>query len=287
MSNVLLRFARCAGAAALVGVIGLGGSAMAASRHPEAGARPRTPPPARACQHLGDRVLWPGMSGHDVRVLQQYLSSRGTRRRSPATSTGRLGHTWSRSSEPTICLDRRRDAAGCQGPAEFAVISSLPHGAARINPDGTATAPAGPRRRSWTMINAANRIIHTSYCYAGGHGSWNSSCYDCSGAVGYVLHAAGMLSSPEPSGSMESQWEAGAGQWVSVYADSGHAFIVIAGRAFDTADYRRPEHPLGRRTALAVDPDREPRGRRRLRRPPPRRAVVRVRAPTRGPTDWR
>jgi hypothetical protein len=96
-----------------------------------------------------------------------------------------------------------------------------------------------------TMVNAANQILHTSYCYAGGHGSWNSSCYDCSGAVGYVLHAAGMLSSPEPSGSMESWGSAGRGRWVSVYANAGHVFMVIAGRAFDTANFGGPNIPDG------------------------------------------
>jgi hypothetical protein len=54
-----------------------------------------------------------------------------------------------------------------------------------------------------------------------------------------------MLSSPEPSGSMESFGSPGAGRWVSVYADSGHAFIVIAGRAFDTADFGGPNIPSG------------------------------------------
>jgi hypothetical protein len=63
--------------------------------------------------------------------------------------------------------------------------------------------------------------------------------------VGYVLHAAGMLSSPEPSGSMESWGSSGAGRWVSVYADSGHVFMVIAGRAFDTADFGGPNIPSG------------------------------------------
>jgi cell wall-associated NlpC family hydrolase len=53
-------------------------------------------------------------------------------------------------------------------------------------------------------VAAANQIINTSYCYAGGHGSWKSSCYDCSGTVSYVLHGAGLLSSPEDSTGLES-----------------------------------------------------------------------------------
>ncbi len=44
---------------------------------------------------------------------------------------------------------------------------------------------------------------------------------------------------------MESFGSPGPGRWVSVYADSGHAFIVIAGRAFDTADFGGPNTPSG------------------------------------------
>ena len=44
------------------------------------------------------------------------------------------------------------------------------------------------------MITAANSIIDTSYCVGGGHGKWKSSCYDCSGAVSFALHGAGLLS---------------------------------------------------------------------------------------------
>ena len=124
------------------------------------------------------------------------------------------------------------------------------------------------------MIAAANSIDSTSYCYAGGHGSWKSSCYDCSGAVGFVLHAAGYLSSPEPSGSMESWGVAGRGRWVTVFANAGHAWMVIAGRAFDTAQWvrqhrRAPVHggstrPTPTRTSTttpAADVARHPAGR--------------------------
>src|SRR5436305_10515251 len=102
MSNVLLRVARCACAVALVGVIGLGGSAMAASRHPNSGGATLSASASQSGAHLGDRVLWPGMSGHDVRVLQQYLTFAGYSTRITGTTTGRRAATWLRSSEPTI-----------------------------------------------------------------------------------------------------------------------------------------------------------------------------------------
>ena len=77
MSNVLLRFARCAGAATLVVVAGMAGSALAASRHSGTGGASPYASASQSGKHLGDRVLWPGMSGHDVRVLQQYLTFAG------------------------------------------------------------------------------------------------------------------------------------------------------------------------------------------------------------------
>ena len=77
MQNVLLRLARCAGAAALVGVIGFSGSALAATKHPGSGGATPFASSSASSAHLGDRVLWPGMSGHDVRVLQQYLTFAG------------------------------------------------------------------------------------------------------------------------------------------------------------------------------------------------------------------
>ena len=37
----------------------------------------------------------------------------------------------------------------------------------------------------------------------------------------------------------------GKGKWITIYADSSHAFIVVDGRAFDTADYGGPNRPSG------------------------------------------
>jgi len=247
MSNVPLRRVVCAGAAALVGVIGISGSALAATKHPGSGGATPFASSSASSAHLGDRTLWPGMNGHDVRVLQQYLTFAGY----STTITG----SFDMPTRNNVVAFERAHHLPPTGVVSVKVEKTLrksiatlltrPSGPARINPDGTATAPVGAPSAVVTMVNAGNRIIHTSYCYAGGHGSWNSSCYDCSGAVGYVLHAAGLLSSPEPSGSMESGWQPGPGKWVSIYADPDHAFIVIAGRAFDTANFGGPNIPNG------------------------------------------
>jgi hypothetical protein len=84
------------------------------------------------------------------------------------------------------------------------------------------------------MIAAANSIATLPYIWGGGHGSFSSPGYDCSGSVSYVLHAAGLLSVPQTSGSLESFGVPGPGKFVTIYANSGHAWMTIDGRRFDT-----------------------------------------------------
>jgi peptidoglycan hydrolase CwlO-like protein len=83
-------------------------------------------------------------------------------------------------------------------------------------------------------IEAANSIATTPYVWGGGHGSFESSGYDCSGAVSFALHGGGLLESPLDSTGLETWGEAGAGKWITVYANAGHAWMIIAGLAFDT-----------------------------------------------------
>lgn len=85
------------------------------------------------------------------------------------------------------------------------------------------------------MVAAGNRIASKPYVYGGGHGSFTDSGYDCSGSVSYVLHAAGLLSSPRASGGFTSYGDAGPGRRVSIYANSGHVYMTIDGRRFDTS----------------------------------------------------
>ena len=84
------------------------------------------------------------------------------------------------------------------------------------------------------MIQAAQTIATTPYIWGGGHGSWVSPGYDCSGSVSYVLHAAGLLSVPEDSSELMSYGAPGPGQYVTIYAAPGHAWMTIDGRRFDT-----------------------------------------------------
>jgi septal ring factor EnvC (AmiA/AmiB activator) len=121
---------------------------------------------------------------------------------------------------------------------------------ATLNSDGTATAPADAPEAVKGAIAAANAISDTPYIYGGGHGSFESAGYDCSGAVSYALHGGGLLSSPLDSTGFMTWGEGGPGSWITVYSNPGHAFVVIAGLRFDTSGgagprWQGPRDPAG------------------------------------------
>jgi hypothetical protein len=107
---------------------------------------------------------------------------------------------------------------------------------------GVAYAPAWAPMQIKKAIWAGDQIRLKPYRVGGGHGKWHDSAYDCSGAVSYVLHAAGLLKISEDSGEMESWGQKGLGQWITVYTNPGHAFVEIAGIRLDTSREGDP-HP--------------------------------------------
>ena len=199
-------------------------------------------------RHLGERTLRPGMHGHDVRVLQGYLTLAGY----PTPVDGSYG-TSTQANVLKFELAHTLKVTRVFNYADSlvlrqAVVLAVAGGAvsnATINPDGTATAPSGAPPVVQAMIASANQIIDKPYIYAGGHGRWNDKGYDCSGAVSYALHGAGLLSTSEDSTGLESFGSPGPGRWVTIYADAGHTWVVIAGIAFDTADFGGPNIPSG------------------------------------------
>jgi cell wall-associated NlpC family hydrolase len=98
-----------------------------------------------------------------------------------------------------------------------------------------AIAPASAPAAVKSVIAAANRIRTTPYIWGGGHGSFRSTGYDCSGAVSFALHGGRLLTTPLTSGSFETWGEAGPGRWITIYANAAHAYMVVAGLRFDTA----------------------------------------------------
>jgi hypothetical protein len=129
-----------------------------------------------------------------------------------------------------------------------------PTSTATVLPDGKASIPPGAPDAVTRAIQAANRIHRRTYIWGGGHRSFKAKGYDCSGAVSYVLHAAGLLSAPLVSGQLAFWGVPGPGSWITVYANKTHTYMVVAGLRYDTS-------PLGE----SVNQGRGPRWRYTLR----------------------
>ena len=127
-------------------------------------------------------------------------------------------------------------SAANTGGASFVPPPPPPKEAKIVN--GRAIAPAGAPARVTRAIRAANKIVRKPYLWGGGHGSFTSSLargYDCSGAVSHALHGGRFLRTPMASGDLMSWGRKGPGRWITVYASSSHAYVVIAGLRFDTS----------------------------------------------------
>ena len=109
--------------------------------------------------------------------------------------------------------------------------------------ESEASAPEAAPEQVKGAVAAANAIAMTPYIWGGGHGSFESSGYDCSGAVSYALHGGGLLESPLDSTGLETWGEAGPGQ-----VDHG-----LRQRRARLDDHRRPRlrHRRRPRPALA------------------------------------
>lgn len=192
---------------------------------------------------FGERDLRQGMRGTDVRVLQDFLTKVGVK----TTVDGQYGprttsrvRSWERrNSLPVNGRMTREDAATLRGQVTtggggLQTVAAAPTGTATLGPDGKAIPPADAPPQVVAIINAANEIVGKPYKYGGGHGDWDDSGYDCSGAESYALHGADLVSRPLNSTEFMSWGEPGEGQWVTSYAHGGHSFLVVAGLRFDT-----------------------------------------------------
>jgi hypothetical protein len=126
-------------------------------------------------------------------------------------------------------MEKQRRALEAAGPARRL----------RMSKHGRAVVPAGAPTAIRRLIRAGNRIAQKPYVWGGGHGSWVAPGYDCSGSVGYVLHAAGVLDTAVTSGALAAYGKSGRGKWVTIYANGGHTYMVVAGLRFDTTAFKQ------------------------------------------------
>ncbi len=114
-----------------------------------------------------------------------------------------------------------------------------PGSKARMTRNGLAIPPANAPAKVKAAIRAGNRIAKKPYKYGGGHGVLNDSGYDCSGSVSYALRGARLMTSALASSGFMSWGRRGRGRWITVRANAGHAYMVIAGLRFDTSASKR------------------------------------------------
>jgi hypothetical protein len=113
-------------------------------------------------------------------------------------------------------------------------IEGVPGQRARLNPDGTATAPENAPPVIKQMVAAANAIARTPYIWGGGHGSIFARGYDCSGSLSFAFIQAGLLDKPMANG-WRLMGQAGRGKWLTVHTNSGHVWMELAGLRYDTS----------------------------------------------------
>ena len=228
---------------------------------------------ATAATQFGSRTLQQGMRGADVKTLQHDLTVVGIatrvtgvfnhptessvvsfQQRNHLSADGVVGPqtasklktiarqdvhnataTPAAQSNNAQGNDNAQASSASGGTSMTPPPSDAPVEKATLNSQGLAVAPSDAPQVVREVIDAANNIAFDPYVYGGGHQSFQSSGYDCSGSVSYALHGGGLLSSPEDSSQFETYGVAGAGRWITIYANGGHAYMNVAGLWFDTA----------------------------------------------------
>lgn len=112
---------------------------------------------------------------------------------------------------------------------------------------GLAAAPMSAPPAVQEIIWAGNQLIGLPYIYGGGHGSFISPGYDCSGTVSFALHGAALIPAPMDSSEFMGWGEHGVGQWVTVFSNPEHAYMTVAGLRLDTSPADDPSDREGPR----------------------------------------
>ena len=157
-----------------------------------------------------------------------------------APATGAAG-TLEQLPETTEASSAPSSGEACEGEAGASIpLPLVPGTRTRILPSGLAAAGEQAPPQVKEMVAAGNRLYGTAYLYGGGHGSSLNTlqgAYDCSSAVSYVLHAGAVLGEYALDSTQLAQYgQPGPGRYITIYANSAHAFVYVAGLRFDTVE---------------------------------------------------
>jgi cell wall-associated NlpC family hydrolase len=150
----------------------------------------------------------------------------------PASAGSNGSYTPPPPSERQRVYTRTHPALGPDSPERTALLLNK-----------TALAPPSAPDEIKSIISAANLLVGQPYRLGGGHASWRSRGYDCSGAVSFALAGGGLVPAPMTSGQFMSWGVPGQGRWLTVYANAGHVYAVIAGLRWDTVGDARGSGP--------------------------------------------
>jgi cell wall-associated NlpC family hydrolase len=150
----------------------------------------------------------------------------------PASAGSNGSYTPPPPSERRRVYTRTHPVLGSDSPARTALLLNK-----------TALAPPAAPDQIKSVISAANLLVGQPYKLGGGHGSWRSAGYDCSGAVSFALAGGGLVGAPLTSGQFMSWGVPGQGRWLTIYANSGHVYAVVAGLRWDTVGDARGSGP--------------------------------------------
>jgi cell wall-associated NlpC family hydrolase len=208
------------------------GSSGGTAPAPAAAHAPAKPvPKAAVAADAKDPGLPPLPSTMRPQVVQPKAGATGaaTAEAAPTGSDPGLTNAGPAPTGPaTSGTPRQADTSGGTGSVDQATALS----------NGIAVPPLEAPDSIRRMIEAGNSIARTPYIWGGGHGKWIDKGYDCSGSVSFVLAAAGYLQGPLDSGHLAQWGSPGPGKWVTIYANSTHVFMEVAGIRFDTSGQR-------------------------------------------------
>src|SRR5215208_6466891 len=199
----------------------------------------------------GSRALREGARGGDVAKLQRYLREAGhrvardgefgprTRRALRATETELElradGVATTREQRAILRAVKAPSSGGAAYVAPPPPEKVVPGAKGTVTADGFAVPPESAPENVKDVITAGNAIATTPYKWGGGHAKWDDTGYDCSGSVSYALHGGGLLDSALVSGDFARWGQEGNGRWITIYANGGHVYMVVAGMRFDTS----------------------------------------------------